>query len=182
MFLYLKKKNTPWEKCGYFFFFNVFLPELVWMQQFMNHRLLNYLLSLRSWQRKNVCEDTKMVIRSRKSKDRQYNDQKKKKNKRTNNDVQNITEKTKDWPTQTSLITIEVKCGTVKVNIISSPPLVVLLVIIMYIWCQLVITNILEYDWLIYKTRLGVILGGIWDYSTSFRVIIINTMVIDHEM
>jgi hypothetical protein len=24
--------------------------------------------------------------------------------------------------------------------------------------------------------------GGIWDYSTSFRFIIINTMVIDHKM
>jgi hypothetical protein len=40
-------------------------------------------------------EDTKGVIRSRKLKDRQYNDLKKK-DKRTNNDLQNITQKNKD--------------------------------------------------------------------------------------
>ena len=39
-------------------------------------------------------EDTKEVIRSRKSKDRQYNGQKKK-DKRKNNDLQKITQKTK---------------------------------------------------------------------------------------
>ena len=43
-------------------------------------------------------EDTKGVIRSRKSKDRQHNGQKKK-DKRTNNDLQNITQKTKDQVT-----------------------------------------------------------------------------------
>jgi hypothetical protein len=37
-------------------------------------------------------EDTKVVIRNRKLKDRQYNDQKKKK-KRTNNDLQNTIQK-----------------------------------------------------------------------------------------
>ena len=40
-------------------------------------------------------EDTKGVIRIRKSKDRQHNDQKKK-DKRPSNDLQNITHKTKD--------------------------------------------------------------------------------------
>jgi hypothetical protein len=45
-------------------------------------------------------EDTKGVIRMRKSKDIQCNDQKKK-DKRTNNDLQNITQKTKDRETQT---------------------------------------------------------------------------------
>jgi hypothetical protein len=40
-------------------------------------------------------EDTKWVIRIRKSKDRQHNGQKKK-DKRTNNDLQNITYKTTD--------------------------------------------------------------------------------------
>jgi hypothetical protein len=39
-------------------------------------------------------EDTKVVIRNRKLKDRQYNDQKKKK-KRTNNDLQNTIQKLK---------------------------------------------------------------------------------------
>jgi len=44
---------------------------------------------------KEKFEDTKGVVRSRKSKkDRQYNGQKKKK-KKTNNDPQNITQKTK---------------------------------------------------------------------------------------
>jgi len=47
-------------------------------------------------------EDTKvvLVIRSRKSKYRQYNGQKKE-DKRTNNDLQNITQKTKDQVTLT---------------------------------------------------------------------------------
>jgi len=43
---------------------------------------------------KEGFEDTKGVIRIRKSKDRQYNGQKKK-NKRTNNDLQNIHVKLK---------------------------------------------------------------------------------------
>jgi len=43
---------------------------------------------------KEKFEDIKGVIRSCKSKDRQYN-VKKKKNKRTNNDLQNTTKKTK---------------------------------------------------------------------------------------
>ena len=43
----------------------------------------------------DLCsEDTKEVIRGRKSKDRQYNGQKKKNNRR-NNDLQNITQKLK---------------------------------------------------------------------------------------
>jgi len=54
----------------------------------------------------NILEkfkETKQVIRSRKSKkDRQYNDQKKKDN-RTNNDLQNTVQKTKDRVTRTSL-------------------------------------------------------------------------------
>jgi hypothetical protein len=40
-------------------------------------------------------KDSKGIIKIRKSKDRQYNGQKKK-DKRTNNDLQNITQKTKD--------------------------------------------------------------------------------------
>ena len=42
-----------------------------------------------------VFEDTKGIFRTLDSKDRQYNDQKKK-DKRTNNDLQSITEKPKD--------------------------------------------------------------------------------------
>ena len=42
-----------------------------------------------------MFKDTNGIIRSRKSKDRQYNGQKKK-DKRTNNDLQNTTQKTKD--------------------------------------------------------------------------------------
>ena len=50
-------------------------------------------------------EDTKGVIRIRKSKKgRQHNDQKKK-DKRTNNDLQNIAHKTKDRVTRTPLKT-----------------------------------------------------------------------------
>jgi hypothetical protein len=45
-------------------------------------------------------EDTKGVIRIGKSKDRQLNGVK-----RTNNDLQNITHKTKDWVTGTPLKT-----------------------------------------------------------------------------
>ena len=52
-----------------------------------------------------MFEDTKGVIISRKSKkDRQYNDQTKKV-KRINNDLQNITQKTKDRATSTPLRT-----------------------------------------------------------------------------
>jgi len=50
-------------------------------------------------------EDTKVVIRMRKSKkDKRHNGQKKK-NKRINNDLQNITHKTKDQVTRTPLKT-----------------------------------------------------------------------------
>jgi hypothetical protein len=42
------------------------------------------------------------VIRTRKSKDRQYKGQEKK-NKGSNNDLQNITQEIKDWATQTPL-------------------------------------------------------------------------------
>jgi hypothetical protein len=35
-----------------------------------------------------------------------------------------------------------------------------------------ILAKLPEYDWLIFKTLLGVILGGILDYSTSYRVII----------
>ena len=47
-------------------------------------------------------EDTKWVNRIRKSKDRQHHGQKKK-DKRTNNDLPNITQKTNDRVTLTSL-------------------------------------------------------------------------------
>jgi len=49
-----------------------------------------------------MCEDTKGAIRSRKSKDRQYNGQNKR-DKETNNDQQNTKQKTKDRPTRTTL-------------------------------------------------------------------------------
>ena len=48
-------------------------------------------------------EDTKKVIRIRNSKDRQYNAQMKK-DKRTNNDLQNTTHKAKDRVTWNPLI------------------------------------------------------------------------------
>ena len=52
-----------------------------------------------------MFEDTKGVIISRKSKkDRQYNGQRKK-DKRTNNDLQNVTQETKDRATRTPLKT-----------------------------------------------------------------------------
>ena len=51
---------------------------------------------------KERFEDTKGVIRSRKSEDRQYNGQKKK-YKRRNNDLHNITQKIKDQATRTTL-------------------------------------------------------------------------------
>jgi len=46
-------------------------------------------------------EDTKGIIRRRKTKKRHYNGQKK--DKRTNNDLQNITQKTKDRATRIPL-------------------------------------------------------------------------------
>jgi hypothetical protein len=57
-------------------------------------------------------EDTKGVIKIRKSKkDRQHNGQKKR-NRRTNNDLQNTTHKTKDRVTRTPLSTgCEIRCS-----------------------------------------------------------------------
>jgi hypothetical protein len=55
-------------------------------------------------------EYTKRVIKIRKSKDRQYNVQKKK-NKRTNNHLLNTAKKTQDRATRTSLNRDELKCS-----------------------------------------------------------------------
>jgi len=54
--------------------------------------------------KKEKFEDTKMVIGSRKSKDRQYNGQMKK-DKSANNNLQNATQKTKYWVTRTPINT-----------------------------------------------------------------------------
>ena len=55
-------------------------------------------------------KDTKGVIRRYKSKDRQYNGQKEKEQ-RTNNDLQNTSQKTKDLTTRTPLKTgSELRC------------------------------------------------------------------------
>jgi len=51
---------------------------------------------------KNKCEDTKGVHRSHKSKDRHHNGQPKK-GKRANSDQQNISRKTKDQATLTTI-------------------------------------------------------------------------------
>jgi len=49
-----------------------------------------------------MFEDSKWIIRSRKlKKDRQWRSNEKTKDKRTNNDLQNTTQKTKDWATLT---------------------------------------------------------------------------------
>ena len=75
--------------------------------------------------------DTKKVIRIRKLKDRQYSGQKK--DKRTNNDMQNITHKTKDRGTRTPLnIGGKLRCswrvgsscsasGTRRVTLVTNP-------------------------------------------------------------
>ena len=77
-------------------------------------------------------EDTKGVIRNRKSKDRQHNS-KKKKGKKTNTDPQNITHKTKDRVARTPIKTgVELRCsgrvssscstsGTRRVNLVTNP-------------------------------------------------------------
>ena len=51
------------------------------------------------------CEDTNEAIRIRKSKKDRHHNVQKKKNKKTNNDLQSITYKTKDPATQTQLKT-----------------------------------------------------------------------------
>ena len=56
-------------------------------------------------------EDTKGVIKIRNSKDRKHNGQKKK-DKRTNNNLQNITHKTKDRVTWTQLKTVGEQMNT----------------------------------------------------------------------
>ena len=55
------------------------------------------------WSNRSSLMTPKGEIRSRKSKDRQYNDQTKKKDKRTNNNLQNTTQKTRDRATSTPL-------------------------------------------------------------------------------
>jgi len=60
------------------------------------------LATVRSSLLQDEFEDTKRVIRIHKSKDRQHNGQKKK-DKGINNDLQNITHKTKDRVTRTPL-------------------------------------------------------------------------------
>ena len=60
----------------------------------------------RQWKqlRSEKFKDTTWVIRTRKSKkNRQYNGQRKKINKRTNNNLQNTTHETKDWAPRTPL-------------------------------------------------------------------------------
>ena len=57
-----------------------------------------------------MFEDTKGVIRSRKSKDKQNNGQAKE-DKRTNNVLLNVTQKTKDRATRTSLKTTGMNSG-----------------------------------------------------------------------
>ena len=52
---------------------------------------------------KEDLEDTKRVIRIRKSKKNRQRNGQKKKDKRTNNDLQNTTQKTKDRATRTPL-------------------------------------------------------------------------------
>jgi hypothetical protein len=67
------------------------------------HKLL-ILFHKESYVKQDKFEDTKGIIGICKSKDRQHNGQKKK-DERTNNDLQNITQKTKDRVTRTPLKT-----------------------------------------------------------------------------
>jgi len=73
-------------------------------------------------------EDTNGVIRSRKSKDKQHNDQRKK-HKRSGDDLLNITQKTNDRAMQTPLKTGgELRCSrTVAVPVPHMAPVVLLL-------------------------------------------------------
>jgi hypothetical protein len=69
-------------------------------------------------------EDTKGVIRIRNSKDRKHNGQKKK-DKRTNNNLQNITQKTKYRVTRTPLKTGGEqmnKCSFYRATLLTFPP------------------------------------------------------------
>ena len=82
------------------------LPWRPWLQwTIFGFKRLKPQVDRNDWQEK--YEDTKGVIRRKSKKDRQWNDQTKK-NKETNNDLQNITQKTKDRETRTHL-TIEGK-------------------------------------------------------------------------
>jgi hypothetical protein len=85
------------------------------------------LIHLSSFWGQEDFEDTKGVIRNRKSKDEQKN------RKKTNNDLQNITHKTKDRVTRTKLKTVnELRCsgrvssscstsGTHRVTLVTNP-------------------------------------------------------------
>ena len=90
------------------------------------------LIHLSSFWGQEDFEDTKGVIRNRKSKEEQTT-QKTTNRKKTNNDLQNITHKTKDRVTRTKLKTVnELRCsgrvssscstsGTHRVTLVTNP-------------------------------------------------------------
>ena len=82
----------------------------IWLKEHNGKKIKHSITKQQQYKHKNktqqniteVLEDTKGLTRSSKSKDRQHNGQKNK-DKRTNNDLWNITQKTKDRATQTPL-------------------------------------------------------------------------------
>jgi hypothetical protein len=123
-FLYLHKKL--WFFLTFDEHFTCFRSEVkIIIDFFVNFLIMiNHFLSIIEFStcdgfildlRKSICweefEDSQEVIRIRKSKDRQHNDQKKN-DKRTNNDLQNITHKIKDRVARTPLKTWgELRCS-----------------------------------------------------------------------
>jgi hypothetical protein len=81
-----------------------------------------YTCLVQNVKKKEYFEDTKGVIRSHKSTDRQCS-YKKKRYGRANNDLQNTTQKIKDWTTRTHLNLEVNSCGLEELAVPDVPPL-----------------------------------------------------------
>ena len=95
---------TPWC-CGITINTNfIYIGFIRLRLEFSIYNTYHYTTHAVTWKREQITDDTKSVIKISKSKeDAQYNRQKKK-DKKTNNNLQNTTRKSKDWAPRTSLI------------------------------------------------------------------------------
>jgi hypothetical protein len=105
------------RQSGIYCLFHVITPLYLWQTKWwpLKYRSQSHICSwiyiLLNWFEQEEFEDTKGVMRIRKSKNRQHSGQKKK-DERTINDLQNITHKTKDRVTRTPLKTGgELRCS-----------------------------------------------------------------------
>ena len=112
-----------WWRCLLYSTKTVRLMIVIWWRYLLYGTKTVRLMIVIWWQTTQWPNDTKGIIRSRKSNDKQHNDQKKS-DKRTSNDLQNTTQKTKNWATQTTLETGSGVCR-LKYTIVSMKKVVI---------------------------------------------------------